>query len=290
MSTAPLPHVDGVDLGVVRTWMDQRGLGDGEVSGVELIAGGTQNILLRFERSGREYVLRRPPVHKRANSDDTMRREARVLGALAGTNVPHPGLIAAEPDPAVLGAAFYLMEPVRGFNVTLGMPEQYATQSAWQHEMGLSMADAIGALAAVNHEAVGLGDLGRSEGWAERQVGRWRKQLDGYSELAGYDGPNIPGVDAVGKWLDAHLPRGVRIGLIHGDFHFSNVMMSYDSPRLAAIVDWELVTLGDPLLDLGHVLSLWPDREIPVSKWFAEALPTADEVIDQIVQGIEIPR
>ena len=119
---------------------------------------------------------------------------------------------------------------------------------------------AIGALAGVDHVAVGLGDLGRSDGWAERQVGRWRKQLEGYSELPGYPGPEIPGVDRVGEWLDARLPRNVRIGIIHGDFHFSNVMMAFDSPQLAAIVDWELVTLGDPLLDLGHVLSLWPDQ------------------------------
>jgi aminoglycoside phosphotransferase (APT) family kinase protein len=274
-------RIEGVDLGALAAWMDQRALGEGALSEVALIAGGTQNILLSFERSGRRYVLRRPPVHKRGNSDETMRREARVLGALAGTEVPHPGLIAAEPDPDVIGAAFYLMEPVDGFNVTLGLPPQYADQPSWQHEMGLSMADAIGALAAVEPNAVGLADLGRSDGWAERQVGRWRKQLEGYRELPGYPGPDIPGVDAVGAWLDAHLPRNVRIGIIHGDFHFSNVMMAHHAPRLAAIVDWELVTLGDPLVDLGHVLSLWPDRNIPVSKWFAEALPSADEVIER---------
>ena len=276
--------IDGVDLEVLRRWMDSRGLGDGSLSEVALITGGTQNILLSFKRSGRRFVLRRPPVHKRANSDETMRREARVLAALADTAVPHPGLIAAEPDPELLGASFYLMQPVDGFNVTLGMPPQYANQPAWQHQMGLSMADAIGALAGVDHVAVGLGDLGRSDGWAERQVGRWRKQLEGYSELPGYPGPEIPGVDRVGEWLDARLPRNVRIGVIHGDFHFSNVMMAYDSPKLAAIVDWELVTLGDPLLDLGHVLSLWPDRNIPVSKWFADTLPSADDVIDRYAQ------
>lgn len=281
MASAPAEQVDGVDLDVLQRWMDTKGLGDGGLTEVNLITGGTQNILLRFERAGRQYVLRRPPVHKRSNSDETMRREARVLAAIAGTAVPHPGLIAAEPDPEVLGASFYLMEPVRGFNVTLGLPEQYSTQPDWQHSMGLSMADAIGALAAVDHQAVGLGDLGKADGWAERQVGRWRKQLDSYQELAGYPGPQIPGVDAVGEWLDARQPRSVRIGLIHGDFHFSNVMMSYDAPRLAAIVDWELVTLGDPLLDLGHVLSLWPDRAIPVSGWFAAGLPTAEEVIER---------
>ena len=101
-------EIPGVDLAVLMEWMDQLSLGDGPLTGVELITGGTQNILLRFGRADRTYVLRRPPVNKRANSDETMRREARVLAALSGSAVPHPGLIAAEPDPEVLGAAFYL--------------------------------------------------------------------------------------------------------------------------------------------------------------------------------------
>ena len=159
-------------------------------------------MLLRFTRAGRTFVLRRPPVHKRANSDETMRREARVLAALAGSDVPHPGLIAAEPDPEVMGAAFYLMEPVDGFNPTLGLPAPFEHDTGWQHAMGLSMADAIVALAAVDHVAVGLGDLGRFDGWAARQVGRWRAQLDSYHELPGYTGPNIPGVGVVGR--DGH--------------------------------------------------------------------------------------
>jgi aminoglycoside phosphotransferase (APT) family kinase protein len=273
--------IPGVDLAVVAEWMDGRGLGAGALEQPSLIAGGTQNVLLRFTRADREYVLRRPPFHKRANSDETMRREARVLAALAGTEVPHPGLIAAEPDPDVLGASFYLMDPVDGFNATLGLPEPFASDPQWQHEMGLSMADAIAALARVDHVAVGLGDLGRFEGWAERQVGRWRKQLDGYSELPGYPGPDLPGVDRIGAWLDAHRPDHVRAGLMHGDFHFANVLMRHDRPALAAIVDWELVTVGDPLLDLGHLLATWPHQDAPAVSVAAPGLPSPDEVIDR---------
>src|SRR5262245_39957485 len=87
-----------VDLDVLARWMDARGLGHGPITGAERLAGGTQNVLLRFERAGQGYVLRRGPEHKRPNSDETMRREARVLGALAGSAVPHPALIAAEPS------------------------------------------------------------------------------------------------------------------------------------------------------------------------------------------------
>ena len=274
-------EIPGVDLSVLAAWMDERSLGDGPLSAAELITGGTQNILLRFTRSDRTYVLRRPPINKRANSDETMRREARALGALAATDVPHPALIATEADPEVLGAAFYLMEPIDGFNATLGLPAPFDTDLSWQHEMGLSMADAISALAAVDHVAVGLGDLGRFDGWAERQVGRWRKQLDSYSELAGYPGPEIPGVDAVGEWLAVRLPTDAQPGLIHGDFHFANVLISRDRPALAAIVDWELVTIGDPLLDLGHLLATWPQRDSVGLSVMADGLATHDELIER---------
>jgi aminoglycoside phosphotransferase (APT) family kinase protein len=278
--------VPGVDLDVLASWMTVRGLGEGPIEDPTLITGGTQNVLLRFGRDGEQYVLRRPPVHKRANSDETMRREARVLAALAGSRVPHPGLIAAEPDPDVLGAAFYLMQPIDGFNPTLGLPEPFRSDASWQHDMGLSMADAIAALAGVDHVAVGLGDLGRFDGWAERQVGRWRKQLDSYSELPGYPGPDLPGVERIGEWLDHHRPGRVRAGLMHGDFHFGNVLIRRDRPALAAMVDWELVTVGDSLLDLGHVLATWPSEGSAVSV-DAPGLPTPDELIARYAAQVD---
>lgn len=270
-----------VDLDRVAAWMDNRGLGDGPITDVELISGGTQNVLVRFRRGDAVFVLRRPPPHKRANSDETMRREARVLAALAGTDVPHPGLIAAESELDVIGAAFYLMDAVDGFNATLGLPEPFCSDPAAQHEMGLAMADAIGALARVEPGERGLWDLGKAEGWGERQVARWRKQLDGYAELPGYPGPAIPRLDDVARWLDEHRPTEIRPGLIHGDFHFANVLIDRRSPRVVAIVDWELTTIGDPLLDLGHLLASWPrpGRESITPIGAATGLATADEVI-----------
>src|SRR3989338_5469016 len=116
--------------------MDGQGLGSGPLEDAVLLAGGTQNILLKFSRSGRSYVLRRPPPHLRANSNETMRREARVLAALAGSDVPPPGPIAACPDETVLGAAFYLMEPIEGFNQTTGLPPLHAGSAAIRHRMG----------------------------------------------------------------------------------------------------------------------------------------------------------
>ncbi len=275
----------GVDLDALTRWMDEQSLGSGPIGHVELLAGGTQNVLVRFRRDGRDHVLRRPPVHKRPNSDETMRREARVLAALAGSDVPHPGLIAACPDTDVLGAAFYLMEPIEGFNPAGGLPEPHRSDPAMRRDMGLSMMDAIAALARVDHHAVGLGDFGRPEGWLERQVPRWRAQLDGYASHDGYPGPDIPGLEEVTGWLVAHQPAGWQPGIIHGDFHFANVLVRHDAPDLAAIVDWELCTIGDPLLDLGHALATWPGAGAGGVGQGIGDLPGPDELISRYTEA-----
>lgn len=276
-----------LDLHRLAGWMDGQGLGAGQITNVVMLTGGTQNILLRFTRAGRDYVLRRPPEHKRANSDETMRREARVLAALAGSDVPHPGLIAACPDPEVLGAAFYLMEPVDGVNPAEEMPERLATDPQWQYRLGLSMVDGIAALSRVDLVARGLSDFGRAEGWLERQVGRWRKQLDSYAEIPNYPGPSLPHVDRVAQWLDAHRPARWRPGLLHGDVHFANVLVRRDAPELAAFVDWELATVGDPLLDLGHMLACWPAREATVARLELPDLPAQEVIIERYAAQAE---
>lgn len=271
----------GVDLGTLAAWMDTQALGEGPITQAALLAGGTQNILLKFTRSGRAYVLRRPPQVLRANSNETMRREARMLTALKGTNVPHPGLIAACPDETVLGAAFYLMEPIDGYNATTGLPEPFASSPEMRHQMGLSLVDGIAALGAQDYLALGLTGLGKVENYLERQVGRWKAQLESYAEIPEWDGrKDIPGITRVGDWLDANRPRSFQAGIIHGDYHLANVMFRFDAPRLAAIVDWELTTIGDPLLDLGWLLATWPEGNtgtVSVTPW--EGFPTADELV-----------
>lgn len=274
-----------VDLDVLASWMDANDLGEGPIADVERLAGGTQNILLKFSRAGRTYVLRRPPPVLRANSNETMRREARVLAALKGTAVPHPGLIAACEDETVLGAAFYLMEPVDGYNATQGLPEPFAHSPELRHQMGLSLVDGIAALGAVDYVAVGLTGLGKPENYLERQVSRWKGQLESYADIPQWDGrKDLPGVNRIGDWLDDHRPSGFRAGIIHGDYHLANVMFRFDEPKLAAIVDWELTTIGDPLLDLGWLLATWPDEAersdagtVAVQPW--EGFPAAEELV-----------
>jgi aminoglycoside phosphotransferase (APT) family kinase protein len=253
--------IDGelVDFGALLPWMDRCGLPGGSLDGAELLPGGTQNVLVRFSRGGREYVLRRPPRHPRLKSNDALRREMRVLEALRDTDVPHPRLLAACPDESVLGVAFYLMSLVRGFNCTRTLPRLHASAAALRHQMGLEAVEALARLGAVDHTSGALTGVGRPEGFLERQVGQWRRQLERYSELPGYPGPQVPGVDEVARWLEQGRPDRWRPGVMHGDFHVANLLFAWDSPRVAAIVDWEMATVGDPLLDLGWMLATWPD-------------------------------
>src|ERR1700676_2983930 len=145
-----------VDVAALARWMDGVGLGAGPITEPTPLTGGTQNILLRFTRAGRNYVKRRPPLHVRANSNDTMRREARMLGALSGTAVPHPRLIAGCGDESVLGVAFYLMDPVDGFNATTGLPPHHAGSPRVRRQMGLALVEGIAALGALDYRAQGL--------------------------------------------------------------------------------------------------------------------------------------
>jgi aminoglycoside phosphotransferase (APT) family kinase protein len=250
------------DLDALATWMNKHSLGDGPLENVTAIGGGTQNIMVRFVRSGIPYVFRRGPRHLRPISNKVILRETRVLAALAGSDVPHPRLIAVCDDPGVLGdAVFYLMEPVEGFNAGEGLPPLHAGSAEVQYGMGISMAGALARLGAVDHRAVGLADFGKPDGFLERQVPRWLSELESYSALDGYPGPQIGDVDAVARWLRGNVPQHWTPGIMHGDYHAANVMFSPTGPDLVAIVDWEMCTIGDPLLDLGWMLATWRDPE-----------------------------
>jgi aminoglycoside phosphotransferase (APT) family kinase protein len=270
-------------------WMDGEGLGSGPIEGATRLSGGTQNILVRFSRAGRGYVLRRPPATTVANGDETMRREARVLAAIAHTDVPHARLIASCGDPAAIGAAFYLMEPVEGFNATVVMPELHSGDQDIRRRMGLYLVDAIGKLGRLDAVELGLGDFGKTEDFLVRQPERWKRQLDDYGRFNGWGGGDqLPGVDAVGDWLNQNCPSSFMPGIMHGDYHLANVMYRNDGPEIAAIVDWELATLGDPLIDLGWLLATWPDpaldpARLPVRPW--DGFPTADLLVERYAQS-----
>lgn len=244
-----------VDLDALADWMDMAGLGRGGFTSVQHLTGGTQNILLRLRRDGRNYIFRRPPPSPRIESHDVMRREARILSALGGTEVPHPGFIASESDETRLGYAFLLMESIDGFNPVDRLPALHRTHSSVRTRMGLSYMEGLAALAEVK---VDLPNFGKPDGFLDRQVERWQSQLNGYAKVGNWPGLDC-GVDRVADWLTRHQPRDYQPGLIHGDCHLGNTLFHYDSGDMAALIDWELATLGDPRLDLGWVIATWPN-------------------------------
>ena len=277
---------DVVDLRVVARWAAGQGLPDGPVEDVRRIGGGTQNVVLRLRWAGRDAVLRRPPEHPRPGSNAVLLREMRVLAALEGTGVPHPGLIAGCADETVLGGVvFYLMDAVDGINPGAGIEPPYTEDPAARRAAALDVAAVLARLGALDHVAIGLDGMGRPEGFLARQVPRWLRHLESYAELPGYPGPRLPHVEDLARWLTAHRPPDARPGIVHGDYHLNNVLLARDAPRVAAVVDWEMCTVGDPLLDLGWLLVTWPDGGLdPVAGGpFAEAggLPGPAELVEQ---------
>lgn len=275
----------GVDLERLADWLDEQGIGEGRLEDVRPLGGGTQNVMLRFRRGDQDLVLRRGPRHLRPRSNDSLRRELRVLRALDSTDVPHPRAVAAgeEDVEGFGGSVFYVMEPIHGFNPAVEVPAPYDADVSLRHRAGLSVVRALAGLAAVDHVAVGLGDLGRAEGFLERQVERWRSELASYAALDGYDGVLLPGVDELGDWLEAHRPATWEPGLLHGDYHLANVMIAPDGGDVAAIVDWEMCTVGDPLMDLGALLITWhrgdPLEVVDAAMARAGGLPTREQLV-----------
>src|SRR5829696_1663608 len=250
-----LPTLSDDDRAALQRWVRQRGLGS-SVNDVEPLTGGTQNIVVRLRVDGRPMVLRRPPVHPRPTSDKTMLREIAALRTLAGSPVPHPGFIAGCDDLGVLGVVFYLMEEVDGFNPGDSMDEAYIHNAEWRHQVGLSYAASLAKLGNVAWEGSPLAELKRPGSFLERQVPQFLRLLESYR----HDkyAPESLAVADLAEWLESNRPADGEPGIMHGDPHLSNVLLRRDKPELAAFVDWEMCTIGDPLLDLGWMLICWP--------------------------------
>lgn len=276
---------DGVDLVAVSHWMMKNHLSDYPVDYGKALKGGTQNILIQFSAGDENLVLRRPPLNLRPKSNDTMRREAEMLKALSGSGVPHPGFVGLCEDEAVLGCCFYVMEAVNGFNPVSGLPEFHSGLSSVRRDMGRSLVSAIARLGEIDPYRLGVASLGKPDNYLERQVSRWRRQLASYEDFEGWDGrSDLTGIDRISDWLEAHRPADTKPGILHGDVHLANTLFRHDSADLAALVDWELTTIGDPLIDLGWLLATWPESTenhgagaVGVTPW--EGFPGPDELV-----------
>ena len=232
------------------------------VTDVEPLAGGTQNIVVRLRVDGRPLVLRRPPPHPRPNSNRTMQREIAVLRTLAGSTAPHPEFVAGCADLDVLGVVFYLMEDVDGFNPATEVAPAYADPRL-RHRVGLNYAAALAELGRAPWRDRPLAELQRPGSFLARQVPNFLALLESYRHER-YR-PESLAVAGLARWLDEHRPPDGEPGIMHGDAHLNNTLLRRDVPEEAAFVDWEMCTIGDPLLDLGWILVCWPHDPDPIN-------------------------
>jgi aminoglycoside phosphotransferase (APT) family kinase protein len=218
----------------------------------ERIAGGRSNLTFRVtDATARSWILRRPPLGGALGSAHDMAREHRILAGLAGTSVPVPAAVAFCGEADVIGADFYVMERVDGVvlrdepTVEAAFPDVAA-----RRRIGEALVDTLVQLHAVDPDAAGLGRLGRRGGYAERQLRRWHGQWEAARTR------ELPAMDEVHRLLCARLPEQRETAIIHGDYRLDNVIVAA-SGEIAAVVDWELCTLGDPLADVGMLLVYW---------------------------------
>ena len=247
-----------MDFERLAAWMDDQSLpGKGEPIEHRFLSGGTQNEIYEIRRGDELCVIRIPPTVAPADRDRGILREWRIIEALDGTEVPHTPAVAMCEDASVLGRPFYLMGFVDGWSpmeLTGGWPAPFDADPDARAGLAYQLVEGIALLSKVDWRAKGLEDLGRPDGFHERQVDRWTSFLDRIK------GRELPGFDVAAAWLRAHRPIDYIPGLMHGDYQFANVMYRDGAPaRLAAIVDWEMGTVGDPKLDLGWVVQSWPE-------------------------------
>ncbi len=225
--------------------------GDAAALTVEQFQGGQSNPTYRVScNSGTCYILRRKPPGKLLPSAHAIDREYRVMQALAGTDVPVPKMYGLCEDPEVIGTAFYLMEYISGRILwDPALPGMTPAERAAHYD---EINRVIAALHSVDYQAVGLGDYGKSGQYVERQVARWAKNY-----LATSEAPRIAAMDKLIDWLPRHLPAGDETSIAHGDFRLDNLMWHPSEPRVLAVLDWELSTLGHPLSDFAYLMMAW---------------------------------
>jgi aminoglycoside phosphotransferase (APT) family kinase protein len=250
--------VTDIDVdGRLATWMDAAGLGVGAPIEHRYVSGGSQNEIYEIRRGDLHCALRIPPASAPAERDAGIVREWRIIEALDGSDVPHTPAVAVCTDPAVLGRTFYLMGFVDGWSpmsTRRQWPAPFDADRAARRGLAFQLIEGIALLSRVDWRARGLSDLGRPDGFHERQVDRWTAFLNRIK------GRELPGFDEAAAWLRAHKPIDFIPGIMHGDYQFANVMFRHGGPaRLAALLDWEMGTVGDPKLDLAWVVQSWPE-------------------------------
>jgi len=270
---------DGIAPGPLEAWFGENVPGVGLPLRFERIAGGHSNLTYRVtDAAAGTWALRRPPLGKRLGSAHDMGREFKVVSALGQTEVPVAPALGLCEDESVNDAPFYVMEFVEG-PVLRGLAEaEVFPDEADRRAIGERVADTLVAIHAVDPDAAGLGDLGRKEDYVARQLHRWQGQWEKSKTR------ELEPIDRVHESLSTRIPAQGPATIVHGDYRLDNMILTPEG-EVAAVVDWELCTLGDPLADVGLLMAYWPEREETLSLGMpanlAPGFPSRHELMDR---------
>lgn len=247
---------------------------------------GHSNLTYSVQLGSRELVLRRPPFGSKVKTAHDMGREFRVLSKLHSHYSPAPHVLLFCDDDSVLGAPFYLMAPIHGVILRRDVPSGLDFSPETAQRACESFLDNLALLHSLDYSAIGLADLGKPQGYLERQVRGWIERYHGSKTH------DIPEVATISNWIQQHMPETSGAALIHNDYKFDNVVLDpYDVTRIIGVLDWEMCTIGDPLTDLGSALAYWVDatdpQEILDTRWGPTTYPgcmTRDQLVQRYAQ------
>ena len=271
--------IAGIDVASVSPWLVENIDGAVAPFSFEIIAGGRSNLTFTVtDAGGSRFVLRRPPTGAVLATAHDMAREHTIISAVGLTDVPVPPALGLCTDVGVNGAPFYVMGFVDG--VVLDGPDRAEGMTlAARRAAGEHLIDVLADLHDVDVDAVGLGRLARREGYVERQIKRWSTQW------ATSKTRELPAIEEVAEQLGARIPEQHGVSIAHGDYRFGNCLVDIYEGRVAAVLDWELCTLGDPLADLGYLGVYWADpggeQARPNDPTGIEGFPTYSELVDR---------
>lgn len=245
---------------------------DGPMS-IRQFPSGFSNLTYFIRVGDRDMVLRRPPIGKKAKTAHDMNREYRILSALHPVFPYCPKPLAYTEDPGIMGCSFYVMERIPGIIFRKDLPENMAFSADQARTLCENMIDLHYRLHTLDYQAIGLGDFGKPEGYVSRQVSGWsRRYRDART-------PDVPDFESTMAWLDEHQPPDSEFpGVIHNDYKFDNLVLNLENPvEITGILDWEMATIGDPLMDLGCSMAYWINRDDPEEAQLMRMMPTNAE-------------
>jgi aminoglycoside phosphotransferase (APT) family kinase protein len=272
---------DKFDTGAVHEWLSSHVDGLAGLPEVRQYPGGASNLTYLLRYPGRELILRRPPVGRKARSAHDMKREFRVQRQLRPVFQYVPNVLALCEDDAVIGSDFYVMDRIEGIVLRRDLPPGMELPPERARALALGVIDRLIELHQVDPEAAGLADLGKGAGYVERQVRGWSERFRAaHTE-------NVPDFNEVMDWLAAHQPGDVRICVIHNDYRFDNMVLDPQTLAVLGILDWEMATLGDAMMDLAGMTAYWIQADDDTIAQLSRkqpshlpGMPTRKEIVD----------